>query len=383
VVLVVLVVLANDHLIMITAHFPLFFLKIRHFFYRYQLVDPKDPTYNMTIDHILRTSGTKAISPATSESSDEGDVFSPETVSDEMNEYMARWKAKMASSGKGDIPDPITPPVESEASSGSTRSSDAEEIAVPIPEWRWLVTSDVDRLNKRAINEFVATLPAAGNTQAIEDMVNQALTAGMPVDELVIRNAMEWLYSTQYEGSGLLMAPLLNVNGAPKEVEQAMASVRQMIDKMSMRNDLVVPVINGLNQMNMLYISKEDSPESGKTRVIIKVYDAQSKRIEDKFSQVLFRLFDDGKYQGNIDVFHEAVRQDRGQDNSAVHAVLMFEQWLTSHETPEAAFATYQQHIGQQGKQVSDINVITTIRAHVMDLALCNLTKKASEASPE
>ncbi|MGL4861346.1 MAG: L-fuculose-phosphate aldolase [Enterobacteriaceae bacterium] len=43
--LVVLVVLANDHLIMITAHFPLFFLKIRHFFYRYQLVDPKDPTY--------------------------------------------------------------------------------------------------------------------------------------------------------------------------------------------------------------------------------------------------------------------------------------------------------------------------------------------------
>ncbi|MGL4858817.1 MAG: hypothetical protein ACRC5A_03585, partial [Enterobacteriaceae bacterium] len=42
---VVLVVLANDHLIMITAHFPLFFLKIRHFFYRYQLVDPKDPTY--------------------------------------------------------------------------------------------------------------------------------------------------------------------------------------------------------------------------------------------------------------------------------------------------------------------------------------------------
>ncbi|MGL4859750.1 MAG: hypothetical protein ACRC5A_08460, partial [Enterobacteriaceae bacterium] len=36
----------NDHLIMITAHFPLFFLKIRHFFYRYQLVDPKDPTYN-------------------------------------------------------------------------------------------------------------------------------------------------------------------------------------------------------------------------------------------------------------------------------------------------------------------------------------------------
>ncbi|MGL4861441.1 MAG: MFS transporter, partial [Enterobacteriaceae bacterium] len=43
---VVLVVLANDHLIMITAHFPLFFLKIRHFFYRYQLVDPKDPTYN-------------------------------------------------------------------------------------------------------------------------------------------------------------------------------------------------------------------------------------------------------------------------------------------------------------------------------------------------
>ncbi|MGL4861377.1 MAG: hypothetical protein ACRC5A_16920, partial [Enterobacteriaceae bacterium] len=46
VVLVVLVVLANDHLIMITAHFPLFFLKIRHFFYRYQLVDPKDPTYN-------------------------------------------------------------------------------------------------------------------------------------------------------------------------------------------------------------------------------------------------------------------------------------------------------------------------------------------------
>ncbi|MGL4861161.1 MAG: hypothetical protein ACRC5A_15800, partial [Enterobacteriaceae bacterium] len=45
VVLVVLVVLANDHLIMITAHFPLFFLKIRHFFYRYQLVDPKDPTY--------------------------------------------------------------------------------------------------------------------------------------------------------------------------------------------------------------------------------------------------------------------------------------------------------------------------------------------------
>ncbi|MGL4860732.1 MAG: hypothetical protein ACRC5A_13595, partial [Enterobacteriaceae bacterium] len=42
---VVLVVLANDHLIMITAHFPLFFLKIRHFFYRYQLVDTKDPTY--------------------------------------------------------------------------------------------------------------------------------------------------------------------------------------------------------------------------------------------------------------------------------------------------------------------------------------------------
>ncbi|MGL4858177.1 MAG: hypothetical protein ACRC5A_00245, partial [Enterobacteriaceae bacterium] len=49
VVLVVLVVLANDHLIMITAHFPLFFLKIRHFFYRYQLVDPKDPTYNLLI----------------------------------------------------------------------------------------------------------------------------------------------------------------------------------------------------------------------------------------------------------------------------------------------------------------------------------------------
>ncbi|MGL4861383.1 MAG: hypothetical protein ACRC5A_16950, partial [Enterobacteriaceae bacterium] len=46
---VVLVVLANDHLIMITAHFPLFFLKIRHFFYRYQLVDPKDPTYNYTV----------------------------------------------------------------------------------------------------------------------------------------------------------------------------------------------------------------------------------------------------------------------------------------------------------------------------------------------
>ncbi|MGL4858474.1 MAG: hypothetical protein ACRC5A_01800, partial [Enterobacteriaceae bacterium] len=46
---VVLVVLANDHLIMITAHFPLFFLKIRHFFYRYQLVDPKDPTYNGSI----------------------------------------------------------------------------------------------------------------------------------------------------------------------------------------------------------------------------------------------------------------------------------------------------------------------------------------------
>ncbi|MGL4859975.1 MAG: hypothetical protein ACRC5A_09615, partial [Enterobacteriaceae bacterium] len=46
---VVLVVLANDHLIMITAHFPLFFLKIRHFFYRYQLVDPKDPTYNAVI----------------------------------------------------------------------------------------------------------------------------------------------------------------------------------------------------------------------------------------------------------------------------------------------------------------------------------------------
>ncbi|MGL4860594.1 MAG: hypothetical protein ACRC5A_12855, partial [Enterobacteriaceae bacterium] len=44
---VVLVVLANDHLIMITAHFPLFFLKIRHFFYRYQLVDPKDPTYKV------------------------------------------------------------------------------------------------------------------------------------------------------------------------------------------------------------------------------------------------------------------------------------------------------------------------------------------------
>ncbi|MGL4859066.1 MAG: hypothetical protein ACRC5A_04880, partial [Enterobacteriaceae bacterium] len=49
VVLVVLVVLANDHLIMITAHFPLFFLKIRHFFYRYQLVDPKDPTYKRTL----------------------------------------------------------------------------------------------------------------------------------------------------------------------------------------------------------------------------------------------------------------------------------------------------------------------------------------------
>ncbi|MGL4861451.1 MAG: amino acid ABC transporter permease, partial [Enterobacteriaceae bacterium] len=49
VVLVVLVVLANDHLIMITAHFPLFFLKIRHFFYRYQLVDPKDPTYNSSL----------------------------------------------------------------------------------------------------------------------------------------------------------------------------------------------------------------------------------------------------------------------------------------------------------------------------------------------
>ncbi|MGL4859424.1 MAG: hypothetical protein ACRC5A_06740, partial [Enterobacteriaceae bacterium] len=49
VVLVVLVVLANDHLIMITAHFPLFFLKIRHFFYRYQLVDPKDPTYNRRV----------------------------------------------------------------------------------------------------------------------------------------------------------------------------------------------------------------------------------------------------------------------------------------------------------------------------------------------
>ncbi|MGL4858751.1 MAG: aminotransferase class I/II-fold pyridoxal phosphate-dependent enzyme, partial [Enterobacteriaceae bacterium] len=47
--LVVLVVLANDHLIMITAHFPLFFLKIRHFFYRYQLVDPKDPTYNQAL----------------------------------------------------------------------------------------------------------------------------------------------------------------------------------------------------------------------------------------------------------------------------------------------------------------------------------------------
>ncbi|MGL4860979.1 MAG: hypothetical protein ACRC5A_14870, partial [Enterobacteriaceae bacterium] len=46
---VVLVVLANDHLIMITAHFPLFFLKIRHFFYRYQLVDPKDPTYKYSI----------------------------------------------------------------------------------------------------------------------------------------------------------------------------------------------------------------------------------------------------------------------------------------------------------------------------------------------
>ncbi|MGL4860998.1 MAG: hypothetical protein ACRC5A_14965, partial [Enterobacteriaceae bacterium] len=46
---VVLVVLANDHLIMITAHFPLFFLKIRHFFYRYQLVDPKDPTYKKVV----------------------------------------------------------------------------------------------------------------------------------------------------------------------------------------------------------------------------------------------------------------------------------------------------------------------------------------------
>ncbi|MGL4858484.1 MAG: hypothetical protein ACRC5A_01855, partial [Enterobacteriaceae bacterium] len=43
-------VLANDHLIMITAHFPLFFLKIRHFFYRYQLVDPKDPTYIAKIE---------------------------------------------------------------------------------------------------------------------------------------------------------------------------------------------------------------------------------------------------------------------------------------------------------------------------------------------
>ncbi|MGL4860204.1 MAG: hypothetical protein ACRC5A_10815, partial [Enterobacteriaceae bacterium] len=53
VVLVVLVVLANDHLIMITAHFPLFFLKIRHFFYRYQLVDPKDPTYNDANAHDL------------------------------------------------------------------------------------------------------------------------------------------------------------------------------------------------------------------------------------------------------------------------------------------------------------------------------------------
>ncbi|MGL4859766.1 MAG: hypothetical protein ACRC5A_08540, partial [Enterobacteriaceae bacterium] len=49
---VVLVVLANDHLIMITAHFPLFFLKIRHFFYRYQLVDPKDPTYNWLLSKI-------------------------------------------------------------------------------------------------------------------------------------------------------------------------------------------------------------------------------------------------------------------------------------------------------------------------------------------
>ncbi|MGL4860761.1 MAG: hypothetical protein ACRC5A_13740, partial [Enterobacteriaceae bacterium] len=53
---VVLVVLANDHLIMITAHFPLFFLKIRHFFYRYQLVDPKDPTYNKHLPSLLGVS---------------------------------------------------------------------------------------------------------------------------------------------------------------------------------------------------------------------------------------------------------------------------------------------------------------------------------------
>ncbi|MGL4861174.1 MAG: hypothetical protein ACRC5A_15865, partial [Enterobacteriaceae bacterium] len=56
---VVLVVLANDHLIMITAHFPLFFLKIRHFFYRYQLVDPKDPTYKLPHNQIHQTGWVK------------------------------------------------------------------------------------------------------------------------------------------------------------------------------------------------------------------------------------------------------------------------------------------------------------------------------------
>ncbi|MGL4860254.1 MAG: hypothetical protein ACRC5A_11070, partial [Enterobacteriaceae bacterium] len=58
---VVLVVLANDHLIMITAHFPLFFLKIRHFFYRYQLVDPKDPTYNCPLTTQDTTTQDKTI----------------------------------------------------------------------------------------------------------------------------------------------------------------------------------------------------------------------------------------------------------------------------------------------------------------------------------
>ncbi|MGL4860604.1 MAG: hypothetical protein ACRC5A_12910, partial [Enterobacteriaceae bacterium] len=60
VVLVVLVVLANDHLIMITAHFPLFFLKIRHFFYRYQLVDPKDPTYKSLLSACQRIAFSSA-----------------------------------------------------------------------------------------------------------------------------------------------------------------------------------------------------------------------------------------------------------------------------------------------------------------------------------
>ncbi|MGL4859981.1 MAG: trypsin-like serine protease, partial [Enterobacteriaceae bacterium] len=65
---VVLVVLANDHLIMITAHFPLFFLKIRHFFYRYQLVDPKDPTYiGMITPNVLAEKLQKMTAPIASD----------------------------------------------------------------------------------------------------------------------------------------------------------------------------------------------------------------------------------------------------------------------------------------------------------------------------